>query len=68
MDKEFHEAQNYDAVKNIVLQENTPWLGLVKKSPVMSSVGHHATETSPLFILLVTKKIANADVLCSLTA
>ena len=32
-----------------------PWFGLVKESPVVSSVGHHSTEISPLWILSVTK-------------
>jgi hypothetical protein len=42
--------------RSLNLQKLDPWRGLVQKSPVMSSVGHHATGNSFLDIRSVIKK------------
>ena len=38
------------------LREIDPWFGLMKKSPVISLVGHHSTDIYPFLILSITKK------------
>ena len=42
-------------MRSLNIQKIDPWFGLVRKSPVISPVGHHSTDMSPLRILSVIK-------------